>query len=309
MNAFKTGLLLAAFALLGRPVLGQELQAKVSVSGARLPTTVDRRVYQALQTALSDFLNNRKWTSDTYQPNEKIECSFLLNLTGSPDVDTYSANLVIQAARPVYGSGYNSPLINFQDNDVQFKYVLFTSLLYDDNRVQGSDPLVANLTAIFAYYAYLIVGFDDESFSLKGGDPYFQKAWNIVNNAPDGSGVKGWNAFDGGSVNRYQLAENLQNSRYSLIHDVYYQYYRQGMDQMTTDDQKARAGVLTALTDMDNINQESPGTAIRQFFFQGKSTELGNLFAKASMSDKARALDLLQRLDVSNINKYKQLLK
>ncbi|HTJ13812.1 MAG TPA: DUF4835 family protein [Dinghuibacter sp.] len=303
----KTALLLLALAFF-RPALGQELQAKVSVSGARLPTTVDRRVFQALQTGLSDFLNNRKWTGDAYQANEKIECSFLLTLTGSPDVDTYTGTLVVQAARPIYGTSYNSPLINYQDADVQFKYVLFTSLLFDDNRVQGTDPLAANLTALFAYYAYLIVGFDDESFALKSGDPYFQKAWNIVNNAPDGSGVKGWTAFDG-TVNRYWLAENLQNSKYSLLHDMYYQYYRQGLDQMTSDESKARSGVLAALTDMDNINQETPGTAIRQFFFQGKSTELGNLFARADGQDKARALDLLQRLDVSNINKYKQLMK
>lgn len=211
----KTALLLLALAFF-RPALGQELQAKVSVSGARLPTTVDRRVFQALQTGLSDFLNNRKWTGDAYQANEKIECSFLLTLTGSPDVDTYTGTLVVQAARPIYGTSYNSPLINYQDADVQFKYVLFTSLLFDDNRVQGTDPLAANLTALFAYYAYLIVGFDDESFALKSGDPYFQKAWNIVNNAPDGSGVKGWTAFDG-TVNRYWLAENLQNSKYSLL--------------------------------------------------------------------------------------------
>lgn len=308
MSVLKSALLLLALALMLRPAMGQELQARVSVSGARLPTTVDRRIYQALQSALSDFLNNRKWTNDNYQPNEKIECSFLLNLTSTTDVDTYTANLVVQAARPVYGSSYNSPLINYQDVDLTFKYVLFTSLLFDDNRVQGTDPLVANLTAVFAYYAYMIVGFDDESFALKSGDAYFQKAWNIVNNAPDGSGIKGWNAFDG-TINRYWLAENLQNSKYSLLHDMYYQYYRQGMDQLTTDEQKARAGVLAALTDMDNINQETPGTMIRQFFFQGKSTELGNMFARADGQDKARALDLLQRLDVSNINKYKQLLK
>ena len=124
MNVVKTGLLLAVFALALGPASGQELQAKVSVSGARMPSTVDRRVFQALQSALSDFLNNRKWTTDTYQPNEKIECSFLLNLTGSTDVDTYTASLVVQAARPIYGSGYNSPLINYQDNDLTFKYVL-----------------------------------------------------------------------------------------------------------------------------------------------------------------------------------------
>jgi hypothetical protein len=273
-----------------------------------MPSTVDRRTYQALQTALTDFLNTRKWTGDTYQPQEKIECAFLLNLQSRVDVDTYSASLVIQAARHIYGTSYNSPLINYQDNDFTFKYVLFSSLLFDDNRVQGTDPLVANLTAVFAYYAYMIVGFDDESFSLKGGDVCFQKAWNIVNNAPDGSGVKGWNAFDG-TINRYWLAENLQNSRYALLPEIYYQYYRQGMDQITTDPEKARSSVLTSLSDMDNINQETPGTMIRQFFFQGKATELANLFVKADPQQKSRALDLLQRLDISNINKYKQILK
>jgi hypothetical protein len=308
MNACKTVLFLLVLAISLEPASAQELTAKVSVSGARMPSTVDRRTFQALQTALTDFLNTRKWSNDSYQPQEKIECAFLLNLQSRVDVDTYTATLIIQAARPIYGTSYNSPLINYQDNDFTFKYVLFSSLLYDDNRVQGTDPLVANLTAVFAYYAYMIVGFDDESFSLKGGDPYFQKAWNIVNNAPDGSGIKGWNAFDG-NINRYWLAENLQNSRYSLLHDTYYQYYRHGMDQMTTDPGKARSSVLTALSDMDNINQETSGTMIRQFFFQGKATELGNLFVKADPQQRSRALDLLQRLDISNINKYKQILK
>jgi hypothetical protein len=309
MSVCKTGLILLAFALMCRPAAGQELLARVSVAGGRMPSSVDRRVFQTLQSALTDFLNNRKWTSDTYQPQEKIECSFLLNLSGTlGDPDTYSASLIVQAARPIYGTNYNSPLINYQDNDIQFKYVLFSSLLFDDNRVQGTDPLTANLAAIFAYYAYTIVGFDDESFSLKTGDPYFQKAWNIVNNAPDGNGIKGWNAFDG-SINRYWLAENLQNSRYSLMSDIYYQYYRQGMDQMISDADKARAAVLVALTDLDNINQENANTMIRQFFFEGKSTELASLFVKANAQDKSRALDLLQRLDITNINKYKQQLK
>jgi hypothetical protein len=306
--SFKTGMLWLALVLLSGPIFAQELQARISVSGARMPTTVDRRVFTNLQAALTDFLNNRRWTTDTYKPSEKIVCAFLLNLTSLTDVDTYQASLVIQVARPIYGTAYNSPLINFQDQDIQFKYVLFSPLLFDDNRVQGTDPLAANLTAIFAYYAYMIIGFDNESFSLKGGDNYFQKAWNVVNNAPEGNGIKGWAAFDG-SMNRYWLAENLQNSRYSLYSDAYYQYYRQGLDQIMTDEEKARTSVLTALTDLDNINQESPNTMIRQFFFEGKSTELGNLFAKANPQDKARALDLLTRLDITNINKYKQQLK
>jgi hypothetical protein len=154
----------------------------------------------------------------------------------------------------------------------------------------------------------MILGFDYDSFSLRGGEPWFQKAQNIVNNAPDGRGIAGWKAFDG-VRNRYWLVENMLNTRYAIMHDVYYNYYRMGMDKMYEDENIARAEVLNVLNLLNNFYTENPNKMINQFFFQGKSTELIKLFSKAQQQDKIRAAELLQRLDVTNANKYKDELK
>jgi Domain of unknown function (DUF4835) len=216
--------------------------------------------------------------------------------------------LIIQAARPIYNSTYLSPIINFRDEKITFKYVEFQQLEFNENRVSGSDGLTANLTAIFAYYAYMILGFDYDSFSLRGGEAYFQKAQNIVNNAPDGRGISGWKAFDG-IRNRYWLAENMLNSRYSVMHDVYYYYYRKAMDKLYEDENQARGEMLNVLNLIDNFNTDNPNKMINQFFFQGKSTELIKIFSKAPQQDKARASELLQKSDITNANKYKDELK
>lgn len=286
----------------------QELKANITIVSSRVGNTVNPSVFRTLQTALNNFINNRKWTSDNFQPNERIECNFLLNLEASGDPNTYNADLTIQAARPIYNTSYLSPIVNYRDESVTFKYVEFQQLEFNENRVSGSDGLASNLTAVIAYYAYMILGFDYDSFSLRGGEAYFQKAQNIVNNAPDGRGISGWKAFDG-VRNRYWLVENMLNSRYAVMHDVYYNYYRLGMDKMYEDENQTRAEVLNVLNLLNNFYTENPNKMINQFFFQGKSTELIKLFSKAQQQDKARASDLLQRLDVTNANKYKDELK
>ena len=181
----------------------------------------------------------------------------------------YQATLAIQAARPVYNSSYQTALINYQDGDVQFKYVPFQQLDFNENRVQGTDPLTANLTAIFAYYAYMILGFDYDSFSPKGGDAYFSKAQNIVTNAPEAKSISGWKLFDG-QRNRYWLAENMMNGKYNDIHDIIYSYYRDGLDKMYADNETARANVLDALSSLQDFNQQNPNTMIAAIFSAGK---------------------------------------
>jgi hypothetical protein len=286
----------------------QELKATVTIVSSQVGNTVNPTVFKSLQTALNNFMNNRKWTADNFLPNEKIQCNFLLNLEPTADANVYNANLTIQAARPVYNTSYLSPIINFRDENVTFKYVEFQQLDFNENRISGSDGTVSNLTAVFAYYAYMILGFDYDSFSLRGGDSYFQKAQNIVNNAPDGRGIAGWKAFDG-SRNRYWLVENMLNSRYAIMHDVYYNYYRLGMDKMYEDENQARAEMLNVLNLLNNFNTDNPNKMINQFFFQGKSTEFIKLFSKAPQQDKLRASELLQKMDVTNANKYKDELK
>jgi hypothetical protein len=283
----------------------QELQSKVTVVASRVPTSVDKKVFQTLQTQLTNFINNRKWTNDAFQPAEKVECSFLLNIDKVVETNVYRASLTIQAARPVYNSSYATALINFQDADVTFKYVEYQPVEFNENRVQGSDALAGNLTATIAYYVYTILGLDYDSFGAKGGDMFFQKAQNIVNNAPEGRDISGWKAFDG-SRNRYWLMENLLNTRYNVVHDVMYTYYRQGLDKMYENEAIARQQILGSLILLQGLNQESPNTMIVQFFMQGKSQELIKIFKKASPPDKARAVELLQKLDVTNASKYKQ---
>jgi len=283
----------------------QELQANVAVVANRLPSTVDHKQFQTLQAALYNFINGRKWSNEAFQNNEKIVCNFLIDISSSGDNNTFQAILTVQAGRPVYNSTYQSALVNFRDENFSFRYVEYQQLDFNENRVQGSEPFAANLTAEIAYYAYIILGLDFDSFSLRGGDPYFQKALNIVNNAPDSREISGWKAFDG-VRNRYWLIENLTNNHYTLVHDAYYSYFRSGLDQLYDKESDGRAGILNALNMLNTVNTETPNTMIIQFFFQGKATELSKIFQKAAPDEKARAVDLLVRLDVSNANKYKQ---
>jgi hypothetical protein len=300
--------ILALAMLISTAVAAQELRAKVTVVTSRIGNNINRNVFNTLQTALTNFLNNRKWGNEKVLPNERIDCNFLLNLQPTEEQNVYDAALTVQAARPVYNSTYLSPIINFQDESVRLKYIEFQPLEFNENRITGSDAQISNLTAIFAYYAYVILGFEHASFAPRGGDTYFQKAQNVVNNAPDGRGISGWRAFDG-LRNRYWLIENMLNTRYNIMHDVYYNYYRLGIDKLYEDEAVARVEILNVLNLLSNFNNDNPNTMINQFFFQGKSKELIQLFSKAPQQDKARARELLGRLDITNANEYKDLLK
>ena len=288
-------------------IQAQELQATITVLANRISSQVDRKIFQTLQGSLNDFLNNRRWTNENFQVNEKIVCNFLLNLS-SGNENIYSGTLTVQAARPVFNSSYQSPLVNLQDDAVVFRYTQFQTLDFNETRVQGSEPLAANLTALFAYYVYIILGLNFDSYSLRGGDLYFQKALNLVNNAPEGNAIAGWKAFDG-PRNRYTLIENLTNAKYAQFHDAIYDYYRQGLDQMYDKETDGRTGMLNTLSMLNTINSANPNLMYMDVFFLGKSNELANAFKRGTPDEKVRALDYLSRLDVSNTNKYKQALQ
>lgn len=286
----------------------QELNARVTVLSNRMPNTVDRKIFQTLQTSLQNFLNNRKWTKLSFQPAERIACSFLLNLERMPEQNVYEATLTIQAGRPAYNTSYLSPIINFQDPAVSFRYVEFQPMEFNENRVSTGDPLISNLTAVFAYYVYIILGADQDSYVQRGGDPFYQSALNIVNNAPDARYITGWKSFDG-IRNRYWLSENFINSRYAVIHDVYYGYYRRGFDMMHEDEQMAREAIINVLVYLENLHKEIPNLMVLQFFLLGKADELINVYKKAPNDMKQRARDILTRIDIANAARYKQELK
>jgi hypothetical protein len=289
-------------------LFGQEINAKVTVGYAQIGSTVDKKVFQNLQTSLINFINKRKWTSDIFDVNEKIECSFLLNLQSIVEPNVYKGTLTIQAGRPIYNTNYLSPLVNFIDNDVVFRYVEFQPIEFNENKISGTEPMASNLSAIFAYYVNILIGLDYDSFSPRGGDAYFQKSNVIVNSAPDGRSISGWKPFDG-QRNRYWLSENLQNSRYALVHDAIYTYYRQGLDKMIENEQDAREQFLNALSMLNTLNEETPNLMILPFFFQGKADEIIKIFKKGSSQEKSRVSDFCQKLDISNAAKYKQELR
>lgn len=286
----------------------QELQAKVTVLSAQIGTQVNKNIFTTLQEQLTKLINNRSWTKDVFQPAEKIQCNFLLNLTKIVDDNVYGATLTIQAARPVYNASYQSVLVNFQDADVTFKYVQYQPVEFNENNVGGTDGLAANLTATFAYYIYMILGLDYDSFGLKEGEEYFKKAQNIVTNAPEARNISGWKPFDG-TRNRYWLATNINNPKFNILHDVFYSYYRSGLDNMYQDETGARANIMNALNQLQDFNQENPNTMILQFFMQGRSTELIGIFKKAAPPVKSRAADILSKLDVANAAKYREEIK
>jgi hypothetical protein len=289
-------------------VHAQELRARVTVVPTRVSNNVNRNVFTNMQTALNNFLNNRKWTNLTYAPNERIECNFLLNVESTEEINVWAGSLTIQSARPVYNSSYLSPIINFKDDKIAFKYQEFQQLEFNENRVTGNDALSSNLTAVFAYYAYMIIGFDALSFSPNGGEVYFQKAQNIINNAPDGRLISGWKPFDG-NRNRYWLAENVLNTRYAAILDVYYNYYRNCLDKMYENENLSRSELLNVINQMEAFNTDNPNTMINQFFFQGKGQEIVKILSKAPQAEKVRAADILSRIDVTNAAKYNELNK
>ena len=286
----------------------QELNSRITINSSLVSSKVDKKIFQTLQTSLTNFLNNRKWTSNTFTVNERINCNFLITIKEANDENVYKASLVVQASRPVYNSSYQSALINFQDESFAFKYVEYQPVEFNENRISGSDPLVSNLTATLAYYVYMILGFDYDSFSVRGGDPFFQKAQMIVNNAPENREIDGWRAFDG-QRNRYWMNENVTNNRYAIIHDALYNYYRLGLDQMYDKPEEGRAGIVGSMELLFKIYTDNSSTMILPVFFQGKSSELIKIFKKGTIDERTKVREWASKMDISNANNYKQELK
>lgn len=287
----------------------QELNCKVVIKHEKI-TGTDPSIFTAMEKGISDFINTHKWTSDNFAIAEKIDCNIMLNLTGkiSGDNDGYSATMSIQASRPVYNTSYQSPLINYVDKDVQFHFSPFVPLEFDDNRITGTDPLSSNLTAIIAYYSYLIIGLDYDSFSPDGGTAYFKKAQNIVNSAPElDKTINGWKAVDG-THNRYWLIDQLLNNRFEDVRKYWYSLHREGLDNLYANPKTAQQKIYAGIYKLFQVNKENPSSVLLQFFFNAKSDELVHLIAQIpNPTDRVPYITLLSQMDVPDATKYNSL--
>jgi len=276
----------------------QDLNARVQVLSPKIQTT-NRRVFTALETAVKDFLNGRKWSADQISPQERIDCNFVINIVQWDGASALSAEVQVQSSRPIFGSNYNSTLLNINDKDFDFTYTEGQIIDFNDQLFQS------NLSSFFAFYAYMIVGLDYDSFSKRGGTPYFEHAQNIVNSAQT-SAYKGWKAFDN-NHNRYWLAENLYGNTYNNLRDFSYIYHRLGLDVMASNADQGLKAITAALPSIAQIDRQRTGAFLPQVFFTAKSDELLQVLSKATPQERAQAYQTLSTVDPVNGNKYQTL--
>jgi hypothetical protein len=278
----------------------QELRCNVTINATQIETS-ERGVFRDMKNAIEQFMNGRKWTNDAYKNHEKIACNMLITITKMPAIGTFTASVQIQSARPVFNTNYSSLVLNFADRDWAFDYIESQPLDYNDNSYSD------NLTSMLAYYAYIIIGMDYDSFSELGGTPYFQKAFQVVNNAQQSTGL-GWQS-QGSNRNRYWLAENLVNSQMSDLRKAVYGYHRLGLDRFDSEPDKSREVILKGLRDIKKVRDINPNAILLISFFDAKGKELANIFSSGNIQVRREAYDIITSIDPSNRSSYDKIIE
>lgn len=284
----------------------QELNCKLNIQHNRIQNT-DPKVFKAMEQAILTWLNTQKWTNEQFNNNEKIDCSFQLTLTGKQGENIYNANLNIQASRPVFNTSYQSPLINYIDRDVIFKFEETQTLMYDDNRVSGSDAMASNLTAVFAFYCYLILGLDYDSFAPEGGNALLRKAQHVVLNAPEeASAITGWKSSQG-TRNRYWIIDQILSPKFDGYRMAWYNFHRQGLDVMSKDPEAGKKAILNVIPLLSKINSENPTSILMQLHFNTKSLEYQNILRMVDAAERKQYIDQITQMDIPNAVRYRNL--
>ncbi len=282
---------MAAMLIFGmQQATAQELEAKVVVNHSKIQGT-NTSVFTTLQESITEFFNNRKWSTAQYSARERITCSFNLIVNEYSDDGRFGCSLMVQANRPVYNASYNTVVFNFNDNAVDFNYIEHDKLEFSDEILDN------NLTAILAYYAYLIIGFDMDTFAPKGGTDVLHKAENVVNNAQM-LGEDGWKAF-GDSKNRHALINDYMNGAMEPYRQLLYDYHRNGLDEMAQNAERGRSNITTSLTQLEKAKQDKPMSVLPQLFTEIKKDELLNIYSKGTTKEKEEVRRILSLVNPS----------
>lgn len=280
-------------------VSAQELKCTVTINSQQIQGS-EKSVFQKMQQVLNEFMNQTKWTEDVFGVNEKIECSFLLNLSERVGTDIFKGTLQIQAKRPVYNTNYSTTIFSHMDKNINFKFEQFQNLQFSETSYQSE------LTSLFGFYAYYILGLDYDSFSMEGGSEYFRKALAVVN-AAQASESQGWKAQEKSNENRYWLIDNTLNSRFKQMRKTYYEYHRLGLDVMSEDVINGRRQIMTSLTDLDKVHSRVPNSFNMNVFFTAKAPEIVNIFTEADQQEKTTLVPVLNRINAANIQQYSKI--
>ncbi|AHJ96459.1 type IX secretion system protein PorD [Hymenobacter swuensis] len=305
MRKFLLLFLLLPALLLTLPAQAQELLSEVTVTTENV-TISDRQLVQDMKNAMQTFLNTRAFTNQVYRPEEKIRCKVFVGITEIPQNGTYKATVRILSTRPVYGTGYETNVLSFADRGWIFNYSPQNPIDYSQN------TFVGNLSSLLTFYAYIIIGMDQDSFAPLSGSPYYDRARTILVNAASQNVTnetdEGWKDTNNG--NRYWLLNNLQDPQLEAFRSAIYAYYRQGMDIFITKPEEARAGMATALQGVQQAVQRRPGTLLARAFFTTKAAEISDVFRTSpSQEQKTQVTTLLTEMDPTNSAKYQTILR
>jgi len=277
-------------------VRAQELNCQININTDQIQGTAEKQIFEQLKKSIFEFMNNTKWTNETFTSQEKIECSILIIIKQKVTSEDYSASIQVQSTRPVYKSTYRTPVFNFEDENFEFKFQQFTTLDFNINSFQN------NLTSVLAYYAYVILAIDYDSFSSLGGSLYWQKAQTIVNNAQSAS-EKGWRSNES-NKNRYWLIENTLQPVFLGLRECMFQYNFNGLDIMHEKVDEGRANVLKSLDLLTPVYKSRPASFNMQLFFNAKADELINIFKGGTPEEKTKAQETLMLVDPARTTKY-----
>lgn len=299
LKLFHNNILLLILFISCAGAYAQELNCNVVVNGDATSIT-DQSVFRDMENAFEQFLNNRQWTDDSYQNFERIKCNILITLDQKSSIGNYEAQVQVQSARPVYNSTYESILLNFADRDWVFEYVQGQPLEFNNN------SFFSNITSMLAFYAYIAIGLDYDSFSELGGTPHFENALNVVNNAQQ-SNRPGWNPLNS-TRNRYWLIENINNQQMQNIRIAWYNYHRKGLDTFIQDSEASRNEALKLITAMQKSHRAYPNSILVIALLDAKSNEFINLFEKGDLNVRRKAYELLINMDPTKKQRYDQLI-
>jgi hypothetical protein len=290
------------FTLLSGIIQAQELNCNIQVSAQRIQGS-NRQVFESMQKDLYEFMNNTVWTNHVFSYGERIDCNILINLTDQLSADEFKGTVQIQLSRPVFNTTYKSTMLNFIDNSFQFKYVEFQPLVFDPNNYTSS------LVSVLAYYTYMVLGFDYDSFSPLGGTEFFQIAEKIVTNAQNAP-EPGWKPYDGSrNKNRYWLVKNVLDKEYEGVRQFLYDYNMNGLDKMESKTPEARTSMVESLKLIQDVYRKKPDPFMYlvQVIMDAKSDELINIFSSAFPEEKSRVVEILTEIDPANKAKYEKI--
>lgn len=276
-------------------VSAQELNCVVRINAQAL-TNSDQPIFKTLETSLGDFVNKTKFSNRKFKQNEKIDCTIFINVT-SYGADQFAATLQVGSSRPVYGSSYMAPVLNINDKDFNFRYVEFENMIFNPNSFDS------NLLSVVAFYAYIIIGIDSDTFDLNSGKEFYQQAQEVVNLAQQ-SNYKGWSQNDGGSQNRFFLVNDLMSGTFDPIKSALYNYHINGLDLMGDDLSKGKEGVKNAVIELQKIHAIRPNSFLTRIFFDAKSDEILAVFSGGPQTKISDLVDNLNRISPINSGKW-----